>query len=370
MNLANYSHTLQDLPFNICKWFSLFVIWIWPNVISGQEVKSDSLTEDQRLYLAANKLADSARYKEALLAYKQVLKKNPSHLDAWNKMAAVKLTLKDYKGAEKDLLKAEQVAPLNYETSKQRGVLYFTTGRFKEAKVQFDTALYIATEEKIDDAELYYYRAQLMFKGKSNKNALETLESATELKPDYVDAYILKGEIRFAMKDYKHAIKELSEAIDRMKISKTDYRAYKLRAKARFEVTEYKAAVQDWNVYIEAMNGTEEDLVSRGSAKINAGDFSSAILDLDEAIKLNSKNPVSFCYRGVAKGENKMFNEGLKDLDHAIKLKFDYGAAYVNRAAIKMALKDKRGACEDLQKADSLGDELALQLVERYCKQR
>lgn len=370
MNLAKYSHTLQAPIFNICKWFLLLVIWSWPNVTYAQEVKSDSLTDEQKLYLAANKLADSSRYKEALLVYKQVLKKNPSHLDAWNKMAAVKLTLKDYKGAEKDLLKAEQVAPLNYETSKQRGVLYYTTGRFKEAKIQFDTALYIATEEKIDDAELFYYRAQLMFKGKSNKNALETLESATELQPNYVDAYLLKGEIRLAMKDYKRAINELTEAINRMSATKTDYRAYKLRAKARFEIADYKSAVQDWNVYIDAMTGAEEDLVSRGSAKINAGDYSSAILDLDEAIKINSKNPVSYCYRGVAKGENKMFNEGLKDLDYAIKLKFDYAAAYVNRAAIKMALKDKRGACEDLQKADGLGDELALQLVERYCKQR
>lgn len=370
MNLRIFLHTFSKPAFNVCKWcFCLFIWWQNPDLVA-QEVKNDSISEDQQLYLSAVKQIDSSRYKEALVILKQVIKKNPSHLDAWNKTALVKIKLKDYKGAEKDLIKADLLSPMNFETCKLKGINYFLTGKFKEAKVQLDTALFITKEEKIDDAELHFYRASLMFKGKSNKLALEALESATEIDPRYVDAYILKGEIRFSMKDYNYAIKELTEAIRVMSDTKPEYSAYKLRAKAYFEVGDFKSAVKDWNIYIEALNGTEEDLISRGAAKINAGDNSGAIVDLDAAIKLNAKNPVSYCYRGIAKGENKMFNEGLKDLDYAIKLKFDYAAAYVNRAAIKMALKDKRGACEDLTKADGLGDEMALQLVERYCKQR
>lgn len=370
MNLRNFSHIYSKPGFNICKWCLCFLIWCEAPSLVAQEVKNDSIPEDQQLYLSALKQIDSARYKEALIILKQVVKKNPSHLDAWNKTAFVKIKLKDYKGAEKDLIKADQLSPMNFETCKLKGINYYLYGKFKEAKVELDTALFITKEEKIDDAELHYYRASLMFKGKSNKSALEALESATEINPRYVEAFVLKGEIRFAMKDYNYAIKELSEAIRVMPEARPEYSAYKLRAKAYFEVGDFKSAVKDWNIYIEALSGTEEDLISRGAAKINAGDNSGAIVDLDAAIKLNSKNPVSYCYRGVAKGENKMFNEGLKDLDYAIKLKFDYAAAYVNRAAIKMALKDKRGACEDLTKADGLGDEMALQLVERYCKQR
>jgi hypothetical protein len=35
-----------------------------------------------------------------------------------------------------------------------------------------------------------------------------------------------------------------------------------------------------------------------------------------------------------------------------------------------MALKDKHGACDDLEKADGLGNEMALRLVEKYCKDK
>jgi tetratricopeptide (TPR) repeat protein len=369
MNLLIFSSSSQRFCLNICKWYGLFFIWFLPCDFRAQETKNDTLSEEQRIYLDALKLIDSARYKESIILFKKVIKINPYSTEAYNKMAFAKIKLKDYKGAEKDLLLSDKLQAMNYETCKLKGMNFYLAGKYKEAKPELDTALYISKEEKIDDAELHYYRALLMFKGKSYKTALEALESATELQPKYTEAYLLKGEVRFVMKNYNYAIKELTEAIRLMPETKPIYSAYKLRAKSRFEMGDYKGAVQDWNVYIEGNPGEEESLILRGASKINAGDNSGAVTDLDAAIKINAKNPVSYCYRGVAKGGNKMYTEAIKDLDYAIKLKFDYAAAFVNRAAIKMALKDKRGACEDLKKADSLGDEMALKLVEKYCKQ-
>jgi tetratricopeptide (TPR) repeat protein len=207
-----------------------------------------------------------------------------------------------------------------------------------------------------------------MYDGKAYKNALDACLRAIDLKPKYLDVLFLKSEVRFAMKDYNYCIKEISEAIKLMPADNPNYNAYKTRAKARFEMGDYKNAVNDWNVYIESFPEEETALVARGACKIETGDYSGSIADLDAAIKLNPKNPVSYNYRGVAKGENKQFVEALKDLDYSIKLKYDYAAAFVNRAAIKFASKDKRGACDDLNKADSLGDEMAIKLIETYCK--
>lgn len=330
--------------------------------------KADSLPGYQQLFNKAAKLIDSARYKDALPLLKKAVKEKPDYWEAYNKSGLAKIQLKEYKDAAKDLDKAEFYKPMNFETSKLKGINFYLDQKFKESKVALDTAISISKEEKIDDAEIYYYQALLMFKGKSYKPALASCESALDINPKYIGAMLLKGEIRFAMHDYNYAIRELNTAIQAMPAEKPDYKAYMLRAKSKFEVKDFKGAVTDWNVYIDANPEEEAALVSRAAAKISANDNSSAIADLDQAIKLNAKNPVSYCYRGVAKGGNKNYTEALKDLDYAIKLKFDYGAAYVNRAAIKMASKDKRGACADLEKADSLGDELAIKLIEQYCK--
>ncbi|MCC6372993.1 MAG: hypothetical protein IT236_18465 [Bacteroidia bacterium] len=335
---------------------------------TGAQNKTDSLPGYMVLYNKASKLIDSARYKESLPLLKKAIKEKPDYWGAMNKMGYAKMKMEKYEEAEKDFDKAETFSPMNFETEKLKGINFFLNNKFKESKLALDTAVYICLEDKLEDAELFYYRAQLMFKGKSYKTALDACETATEYNPKYIEVIVLKGQIRFATKDYNYAIKELDAAIKLMSVEKPDYEAYKLRAKCKFEVARYKEAIKDWDVYISAFPKEEPALVARGANKINANDNSGAISDLDEAIKLNPKNPVSYCYRGVAKGGNKNYVEALKDLNYAIKLKFDYPDAYVNRAAIKFASKDKHGACEDLEKADGLGDEMAVKLIEKYCK--
>ncbi|MBA3663632.1 MAG: tetratricopeptide repeat protein [Bacteroidetes bacterium] len=354
------------------KWLFLLILFLPALALKAQapsgEPVADTVPAYQKLYNKALTFIDSGQYKEALPVLKKVLKENKEFYKAHTKMALIYLNQKDYKEAEKSLKKSEVLMPLDLETQKIKALVFYNTNKFKESKSALDTAIMLARDEKVDDPDLFYYRAQLAFKGKSYKSAMEACEVALEFNPKYIPAIMLKAEIRFTAKEYNYAIKELNEVIKLTSAEKPDYSAYKLRAQCRFETGDYKGCITDWNVYIDGMPGEEEALISRAAALINTNDNSKAIADLDEAIKINKKNPVSYCYRGVAKGGNKVYTEGLADLDYAIKLKFDYGAAYVNRAAIKMALKQKEEACKDLHKADSLGDNLAPNLIEKYCK--
>jgi tetratricopeptide (TPR) repeat protein len=334
-----------------------------------QEVEDTTKAAPEvELFKKAVKLIDSAQYKEAILDLKKAVKIKPDYPEAYTKMAIAKIATKDLKGAEKDLKISLTSNPNDFESLKTMGFMYFNTERYKECKVFFDSAASIAVADKIDDAEFLYYRAKLMFLGKEYKQALDVLTSALEINPKYVEALVLKGDVRFAQKEYNYAIKELNEAIGIMKSDALDYNAYKTRAKAKFEIGDYKGSVTDWSVYLDGVPGEEEALILRAAARINSNDNTNAIVDLDEALKKNPKNPVIYNYRGMAKAGNKQLVEGKKDVDYAIKLKFDYAAAYVNRAAIKFASKDKRGACEDLNKADTLGDKMAYRLIDQYCK--
>lgn len=350
------------------RWLIIAFVFLVNMRLGAQIDTLKAATPEEEAFKKAVQLIDSAKYKDAETELKKALKLKKDYWEAMNKLALIKIKTENYKAAEKDIEAAEKIAPNNYESLKYKGLVYFNTERMKECKVAFDSAYAIMSDDKMEDAELCFYRARLMLKGKSYKTALDMAALAAEYKPKYIEAMVLKGEIRFAQKDYNYAIKELNDAIKIMSAEKPNYSAYKLRAKSKFEVKDFKGAVTDWNVYIDGNPGEEEALVARAAAKINSNDNTGAIVDLDEAIKLNKKNPVSYCYRGVAKGGNKNYTEAMKDLDYAIKLKFDYSAAYVNRAAIKFASKDKRGACEDLQKADGLADEIAFKLIEQYCK--
>ncbi|MBK6521527.1 MAG: hypothetical protein IPG08_03910 [Sphingobacteriaceae bacterium] len=311
------------------------------------------------------KLIDSGDYDKAILEFKKSLKIKNDYYESWLKMGYCKMMKGDHLAADKDFIKAQETGPNDFETLKLVGINFFLMKDYKNSKGFLDSAQLAYENEKIDDAEYHYYRGKLMYVGKSYKDALVECAAALDINKKYYDAMILRCEVRFAQKEYAYALRDLNETIKVLPEAKKDYNLYKLRAQSKFELKDYKGSASDWSVYIDANSKDEEARISRAMARINNNDFTNAIVDLDEAIKMNPKNPVSWCYRGLAKGSNKQVVEGIKDIDHSIKLKFDYSTAYVNRAALKMASKDKQGACEDLQKADSLGNVMAPQL---YCK--
>lgn len=330
--------------------------------------KMDTVPRKVRLYDSASALIDSAKYDKAMPILKKLVKDSSDYYNAYNKMAYIFIKKEKYKDAEKNLNIAESKSPLNYETMKLKGILYYFTERYNEAKNKIDSAVNEALADKIDDAEILYYQALLMYKGKSYKSSLGVCQAALDINPKYVDVLKLKGEVRYAMKDYTNAVKDLTEAINAMNDKNMDYNFYKLRAKSKFELKDFQGAVNDWTLVLDNDPKSEEALLSRANSKINMGDNSGAIADLDEAIKINPKNPISYCNRGIAKGQNKNYVEALKDMDYAIKLKFDYAEAYFRRASIKFKSKDKHGACEDLAKADSLGDPDAIKYIDQFCK--
>lgn len=334
--------------------------------VVGDPAAADSVIKrpEEDLVKEALKLQDSAKWKESMPLLTKALRIKPEHVIASNKMGLAKMKLGDEFGAEFDYSWTLKTDPNNFEALKQLGIIYFKAKRYNDSKMMLDSA----GNQRVDDAEFFYYRALLMFTGKEYKKALSLAQYAVDENKKYTEAYLLKAEIRLAMKEYNYALKELNDAEKTIPADKPDYNLYKTRAKTKFEVADYAGAAKDWSVYIDANPGEVDTYISRAAARINSKDYTNAIVDLDEAAKLTPKNPVIYNYRGLAKGENKQFVEGLKDLDYAIKLKFNYGAAYVNRAALKFASKDKRGACQDLEKADSLGDTMAFKLIEQYCK--
>jgi len=59
----------------------------------------------------------------------------------------------------------------------------------------------------------------------------------------------------------------------------------------------------------------------------------------------------------------KLSKEAMADYDKAIELDPGYGSSYFNRGIARQHLGDKKGACEDFNKALALGYENAITKV-------
>ena len=334
---------------------------------SKKDAKKDttrSLDPSADLYKAGVKLMDSLKYKDAIKIFEKAVKKKKEFPEAYNKMASCFLQLKDFSNAQKNMELSLKYMPDNFDCIKYLGRACYLNQKYDLAKKYYEDA------EKMEptDKELMFFIAELRTVGGDIKGALDmytALIQENETNSPY--AYINRGVLKYKQKQYPYAIKDIEMGVKQAKYKNVEDEVYTDLAQAKFEIADYKGAIKVFDTLLKRNPKNEFALTYRGAAKIEVNDFSSAINDLSEAIKINSKSYVAYNFRGTAKGGLKQYIEALKDLDYAIKLKFDYPSSYVNRASIRMASKDRKGACEDLNKADQLGSNVAYSLIQQYC---
>ena len=333
----------------------------------AQKAKTDttrSLDPSADLYKASMKLIDSLRYKDAIKLLDKAVKIKKDFTEAYNKIALCNMQLKDFASAQKNLELSLKYTPDNFNCIKYLGRACFLNKKYDMAKKYYDDA------QKMDDhdIELMCYIAELKSFGQDLKGALEMYNSASYEKENYAPIYIGRGMVKYKQKEYPYAIKDIEQGLALSKYQNIDDEIYASLAQSKFEAGAYKSAIKVFDTLVKRNPKNEDALTYRGASKINVNDFSGAIKDLDEAIKLNPKSYIAYNFRGTAKGGLKQNIEALKDFDACIKLKLNYASVYVNRAAIKMASKDIKGACEDLNKADQLGSDIAIKYIQQYCR--
>jgi len=94
----------------------------------------------------------------------------------------------------------------------------------------------------------------------------------------------------------------------------------------------------------------DKDPLDRVLAGIQAGDMDKALIALDEAIKEQPTNADAYLLRGTLKVSNDQA-AALADFNKVIELKPDSGAAYNQRAMLRLMNQDIPGALKDLDAA-------------------
>src|SRR3954462_8119047 len=131
-------------------------------------------TRIQRYLLQGNDMAKKHNYDEAEDFYKQVLKRDSCHADAWNNL----------------------------------GTLYFNQKKYTLALAQYNHAL--ARRKQYTDA--YFNRANTFYELHEYYSALDDVSKVVEKKPDTVVVFFLQGLIYSKLRQFDKAIQYFNEA--------------------------------------------------------------------------------------------------------------------------------------------------------------
>ena len=143
-----------------------------------------------------------------------------------------------------------------------------------------------------------------------------------KLRAEDAAFYYNRGVVNSSAGDYEEALYFYNKAI---KINPQFGPAYNNRGNIKEKISDFKGAISDYSIAIKLMPNDSriyQTYENRSKVKMHLKDYQGAISDIEESLKINPTNQLGYALRG----------------------------------ALKEMLGDMKGACSDMRKANSLGD--------------
>ncbi|MDW8020719.1 MAG: tetratricopeptide repeat protein [Chloroherpetonaceae bacterium] len=178
-----------------------------------------------------------ARWRAIRDSLSMVIRQTPEEWSAWVNRGFANAQLAQFEEAIADYDKAHQLAPNEISVLLHRASLYFSLGKYAEARQNLDAAI----EQDPKNAELFYYRGLCKAKLKDDTGAIDDFTKSIRLKASPL-TYYERGLAKARFRRYNEAIYDFDNAIE---LDRKFAFAYYARARAKLAQGQQSEAVLD-----------------------------------------------------------------------------------------------------------------------------
>ena len=185
-------------------------------------------------------------------------------------------------------------------------------------------------------ADNFYLEGNYFASKGEYQRALNAYSEAIKRDSTFVEAYQNRGYLKYVIQDFQGAISDFDKMYT---LNPYSYASYELRGMARFKLRDFRGAVDDYTKVIDSSMINDVYLYNkRGEANYYLGEYNGAIRDANRVIRV------------LGAGKN-------------VK-----AVAYRFRGLAEVGLSNRTVGCLDLVKAKKLGDHLASDIEDMFCK--
>jgi len=305
-------------------------------------------TDARVFYMSALLATDRNDLEAAIKDFKEALRRDPTHYDAWQGLGLAFIRLKRWPEAVDTLGELAQRQPESVDAAYLHALALFNSGNIPDAEREVRRALRL----NAGAAEAHtLLGVMLASRGNATSEANEVLSQAIALNPKSFDAHFYLGRVLYAIKDYAGAAKELRAA------SALDAR----HAEARFflgtaleALGESEAAMTEYQELVKLDSQSAVGQLGFGALLVKQGKTEDAIAALKRAIALDPKNFEAYWALGRAFALASNFSEAAGALRTAVSL-----APYRADAHYQLGLALRRlGKNEEAAREFALVDKL------------
>lgn len=130
---------------------------------------------------------------------------------------------------------------------------------------------------------------------------------------------------------------------------------------------DFDGAIEDYDKAIKLNKSNIDAYFNRGTCELALKDFKSAMNDFNKAIELDPKFVKAYYSRATVFVSQAKYAQAIPDLDKAIELDHTIPNVLTLRGQIRAQTGNKKGACEDFNKAKEIGDKEADSYINQFC---
>jgi tetratricopeptide (TPR) repeat protein len=329
-----------------------------------------------------NVLQALGQYEEARVAFDEAIRLDPTHADAYCNKGTVLQSLGRYEEAIVVYDEAIRLDPTNADAYSNKGSALQHLGRYEEAIVACDEAIrldpthanaynhkglalkdlgryeeaIVAYDESIrfdpTFAGAYYNKGNALRKLERYEEAIVADEKTIQLDPTIASAYYNKGVTLEHLGRYEEAIVAYDQAI---RLDPTYTNAYYNKGNSLRDLGQYEEAIFAYDKAIQLDPTFAAAYHGKGLMLQDLGQYKEAIVAYDQAIRLDPTFALAYYSKGLVLGMLRRYKEAIVAFDEAIRLNPTDAAAYYTKGITLQYLGRITEAKRAFQKAQELG---------------
>lgn len=252
-------------------------------------------------------LLRQGKYQQAILAFKEAIKKNPYYKEAYNQLGLSYYQKKEWKNAILSFKKALSLDASYNEVNNNLGLAYKACGKIDNAIVSFKTAI----KNDPTSPNFHYNLANCLYKKGLILDSEKEYQKAIEIEPSFYLGYIGLGDIYLKDKNEKEKAIIFYED-SKAKNPKSSLPHISL-GRLYYQNNEIDKAIWEYKKAISKDKNSIDALIELGRLYIEKGNYKDA-KDIYKRLDV-SQNPIIKYSLGFIYEKEGMHNEALKSYE-------------------------------------------------------
>ncbi|HMK86873.1 MAG TPA: tetratricopeptide repeat protein [Steroidobacteraceae bacterium] len=284
-------------------------------------------------FCRALSLHRQSRFEEASLAYEEVLRRQPRHVQALTFLSVIAFERREPARALELTARALEVDPASAAIHLMQGHVRLQLRHHEAAVASYERALAL----KPDLPDAYWHRGNALAELGRHHAAVESYDAALRLDPRRAEVHASRGLALSELRQFQEALASFDCALA---IDSASAQAHLSRAIALRELRRLEEALASQDRAIALRPDYALAHANRGNLLSELESFDAALASYDAALCIDPANVDALCNRGNLLAELLRLDEALASFDRALSIRSDYAQAHFSKAFVCLVLGD------------------------------